>query len=52
MSTKPTVRDVTTVEKKLALRKTTLRNLTGEDLEQVVGGGAKSVYVHGRRRTW
>ena len=45
-------RDPTTAEKRLALRKTTLRNLTGDDLEQVVGGGGKSVYVHGRRRTW
>jgi hypothetical protein len=55
MSNKPTTRDhSTTVDRKLALRKTTLRNLSEDDLGQVVGGGnaRKSRWANGLRTTW
>jgi len=55
MSDNTTKRDHTmTVDKKLSLRKMTLRNLSEEDLGQVVGGGnaRKSRWAGGRRMTW
>jgi hypothetical protein len=55
MSNKTTTRDhTTTADKKLSLRKMTLRNLSEEDLGQVVGGGnaRKSRWANGLRTTW